>query len=138
MTNTEQLREQLLNKLKELFQLNQPDLDFGFYRIMHSSAKEVTAFIENELLDTIKSAFDSAKVEGSQNDFEAARAKVIDNIGEDAFDENGKLKEMYANSKAGKEFLAAQQKLAEAASALTGEDSVYYLAIFLFQEEILN
>lgn len=126
MTNTEQLREQLLNKLKELFQLNQPDLDFGFYRIMHSRAKEVTAFIENELLDTIKSAFDSAKVEGSQNDFEAARAKVIDNIGEDAFDENGKLKEMYANSKAGKEFLAAQQKLAEAGSALTGEDSVYY------------
>ena len=126
MTNNEQLREQLLNKLKELFQLNQPDLDFGFYRIMHSRAKEVTAFIENELLGTIKSAFDSAKVEGSQNDFEAARAKVIDNIGEDAFDENGKLKEMYANSKAGKEFLAAQQKLAEAASALTGEDSVYY------------
>lgn len=126
MTNTEQLREQLLNKLKELFQLNQPDLDFGFYRIMHSRAKEVTAFIENELLDTIKSAFDSAKVEGSQNDFEAARTKVIDNIGEDAFDENGKLKEMYANSKAGKEFLAAQQKLAEASSALTGEDSVYY------------
>lgn len=126
MTNTEQLREQLLNKLKELFQLNQPDLDFGFYRIMHSRAKEVTAFIENELLDTIKSAFDSAKVEGSQNDFESARAKVIDNIGEDAFDENGKLKEMYANSKAGKEFLAAQQKLAEAGSALTGEDSVYY------------
>ena len=126
MTNTEQLREQLLNKLKELFQLNQPDLDFGFYRIMHSRAKEVTAFIENELLDTIKSAFDSAKVEGSQNDFEAARAKVIDNIGEDAFDENGKLKEMYANSKAGKEFLAAQQKLAKAGSALTGEDSVYY------------
>lgn len=126
MTNTEQLREQLLNKLKELFQLNQPDLDFGFYRIMHSRAKEVTAFIENELLDTIKSAFDSAKVEGSQNDFDAAKAKVIDNIGEDAFDENGKLKAMYANSKAGKEFLAAQQKLADADSALTGEDSVYY------------
>ena len=126
MTNTEQLREQLLNKLKELFQLNQPDLDFGFYRIMHSRVKEVTAFIENELLDTIKSAFDSAKVEGSQNDFDSARAKVIDNIGDDAFDENGNLKEMYANSKAGKEFLAAQQKLADAGSALTGEDSVYY------------
>ena len=52
--------------------------------------------------------------------------RSFDNIGEDAFDENGKLKEMYANSKAGKEFLAAQQKLAEAGSALTGEDSVYY------------
>ena len=28
--------EKLLEKLKELFQLNQPELDFGIYRIMHA------------------------------------------------------------------------------------------------------
>ena len=28
--------QQLISKLKELFQLDQPDLDFGLYRIMHA------------------------------------------------------------------------------------------------------
>lgn len=34
MPSVIQLRERLLKKLKELFQLDQPDLDFGFYRII--------------------------------------------------------------------------------------------------------
>ncbi|QQS04121.1 MAG: hypothetical protein IPK50_17760 [Fibrobacterota bacterium] len=41
MPTTERLRKKLLNKLKELFQLDQPDLDFGFYRIMHAKAKQI-------------------------------------------------------------------------------------------------
>ena len=126
MTNTEQLRQNMLDKIKELFQLDQPDLDFGFYRIMHSRAKEITDFIEHDLLDTIKSAFDSAKVESSKTEFDAAKAKVIDAIGNDAFDANGALNPAYASSKPGKEFLAAQQKMADAGTMLSGEDSVYY------------
>ena len=43
MPQTEQLRKNLLDKIKELFQLNQPELDFGFYRIMHSRAREITS-----------------------------------------------------------------------------------------------
>lgn len=38
MPSVEQLRNRLLQKLAELFQLDQPDLDFGFYRIMHAKA----------------------------------------------------------------------------------------------------
>ena len=38
MASTQKLRNRLLRKLSELFQLNQPDLDFGFYRIMHAKA----------------------------------------------------------------------------------------------------
>jgi len=45
MPTTEQLRSKLINKLKELFQLNQPDLDFGFYRIMHAKSERVSSFI---------------------------------------------------------------------------------------------
>ena len=41
MPTAEQLRSRLVNKLKELFQLDQPDLDFGFYRIMHAKAEQV-------------------------------------------------------------------------------------------------
>ncbi|HIJ83160.1 MAG TPA: hypothetical protein HPQ00_03035, partial [Magnetococcales bacterium] len=50
MPSAEQLRSRLLKKLSELFQLDQPDLDFGFYRIMHAKAQEVQDFIGTDLL----------------------------------------------------------------------------------------
>ena len=43
--------------LKELFQLNQPDLDFGFYRVMHAKSAEVTQFLDKDLLPQVKAAF---------------------------------------------------------------------------------
>lgn len=47
----------LVTLLKELFQLDQPDLDFGIYRIMHAKAGEVTQFLERDLLPQVKDAF---------------------------------------------------------------------------------
>jgi len=47
----------LLTLLKELFQLDQPDLDFGFYRVMHAKSAEVTQFLEKDLLPQVKAAF---------------------------------------------------------------------------------
>lgn len=57
MPSTEQLRTKLIDKLKELFQLNQPDLDFGFYRIMHAKSEQVINFIEHDLLQVIQATF---------------------------------------------------------------------------------
>lgn len=57
MPSTEKLRAKLLEKLKELFQLDQPDLDFGFYRIMQVKAKQVQNFIEADLLQIIEDSF---------------------------------------------------------------------------------
>ena len=57
MPPVEQLRSRLLRKLEELFQLNQPDLDFGFYRIMHAKAQEVQDFIGDDLLRIVSDAF---------------------------------------------------------------------------------
>jgi len=57
MPTPQQLRDRLMKKLKELFQLDQPDLDFGFYRIMHARAKEIQTFIEEDLLATVAGAF---------------------------------------------------------------------------------
>ena len=47
----------LVKLLKELFQLDKPDLDFGFYRIMHAKEAEVTRFLEVDLLPQVKAAF---------------------------------------------------------------------------------
>jgi len=53
--------EKLKKILKELFQLDHPDLDFGLYRIMHAKAAEVTAFLEKELLPQVKAEFGQYK-----------------------------------------------------------------------------
>jgi len=57
MPTIQQQRDKLIGLLKELFQLDQPDLDFGFYRIMHAKAREVTAFLEEDLLKTVEEKF---------------------------------------------------------------------------------
>lgn len=49
--------EKLKTLLKELFQLDQPDLDFGLYRIMHAKSAEVSQFLDNDLLSQVKAVF---------------------------------------------------------------------------------
>lgn len=48
----------LIGLLRELFQLDQPDLDFGLYRIMHAKSGEVTQFLEKDLFPQVKKAFE--------------------------------------------------------------------------------
>lgn len=48
---------ELVAKLKELFRLDQPDLDFGVYRIMRAKSAEVTAFLERDLPSEVHAAF---------------------------------------------------------------------------------
>ena len=43
--------------LRELFQLDSADLDFGIYRIMNSKRSEIERFLDNDLLPQIKEAF---------------------------------------------------------------------------------
>lgn len=58
MTDTNPTKfTKLVTLLRELFQLDQPDLDFGIYRIMHAKAGEVTQFLERDLLPQVKTAF---------------------------------------------------------------------------------
>jgi adenine-specific DNA-methyltransferase len=47
----------LISLLKELFQLNQPDLDFGLFRILHAKSSEISQFLDKDLLPQVKLAF---------------------------------------------------------------------------------
>ncbi|PKL44159.1 MAG: site-specific DNA-methyltransferase [Candidatus Riflebacteria bacterium HGW-Riflebacteria-1] len=81
MPSVEQLRGRLFKKLKELFQLDQPDLDFGFYRIMHAKAKQVQEFLEKDLLKIVSDAFsevDEAKCASYKADYEKALKMASD------------------------------------------------------------
>ena len=50
-------RERFAALLRELFQLNQPDLDFGIYRIMHARKDDINRFIEKDLPRIVNEAF---------------------------------------------------------------------------------
>ncbi|WP_417510830.1 DNA methyltransferase [Methylophaga sp.] len=50
-------KEKFIGLLHELFQLNQPELDFGLYRIMHAKSDQIKAFIQNDLASEIDEAF---------------------------------------------------------------------------------
>ena len=58
--------DKLKTLLKELFQLDQPDLDFGLYRIMHAKSAEVTQFLDVDLLPQVKAAFAAVAPEWRQ------------------------------------------------------------------------
>lgn len=73
--------DKLIRLLKELFQLDQPDLDFGLYRIMHARSDEITQFLDHDLLPQVKEAFrqyqtaDKAELEKElQQAIESAKA----------------------------------------------------------------
>jgi adenine-specific DNA-methyltransferase len=73
--------DKLIRLLKELFQLDQPDLDFGFYRIMHAKADQVTKFLEEDLLGIVREAFgeaDEARTAEAKAAYEAARQQAIE------------------------------------------------------------
>ena len=53
--------EKLKTLLRELFQLDQPELDFGLYRIMHAKAGEVKQFLDRDLLPQVKQEFSQYK-----------------------------------------------------------------------------
>ena len=63
--------EKLKTLLKELFQLDKPDLDFGLYRVLHAKSAEVSQFLDKDLLPQVRTAFgqyrtaDKAEIENS-------------------------------------------------------------------------
>ena len=74
--------DELCAKLKEIFELDKPELDFGIYRIIHTRAKEINAFLETRLAQKVKaalagnSAAEKAVLEKELNDA-IAQAKAL-------------------------------------------------------------
>ena len=68
--------EKLKTLMKELFQLDQPDLDFGLYRVMHAKSAEVSQFLDKDLLPQVKAAFGQYKT-ADKAELEKELSKVI-------------------------------------------------------------
>tara|TARA_Y100001934_G_scaffold200780_1_gene236719 strand:- start:25 stop:978 length:954 start_codon:yes stop_codon:yes gene_type:complete len=98
----QQRREKFAELLREMFQLNQPELDFGLYRIMHARKGDINAFIEKDLPAITKAAFkDFASQDKAQleDDLAAAR-KAAEDAGFNP-DDSPRVKELQEQLKGG-------------------------------------
>ena len=62
-------------KLKEIFQYEKSDLDFGIYKILNLKRKEIQEFIDVELKDLIKEKF--AELESAESDFDSDKLEKL-------------------------------------------------------------
>ncbi len=104
----EELRQELQEKLRELFQFNVSDLDFGIYRILNRKKDEIKKFIQKDLLNTIEDGLEEYK-KADKSKVEDAKQKVVNSLGEGAF-EDGELAEQYKDTPVGDEYLAAKKE----------------------------
>ena len=67
--------------LREMFQLDRGDLDFGLYRIMNLKTAEVAAFLDRDLLPQVKTKLNLTSAEaraGLERELKEARGAAID------------------------------------------------------------
>jgi len=114
--------------LRELFQFESADLDFGIYRIMNHKREVIERFIDEDLPQAIDDELDRgalAEQSRANQALEAARKKVLDALGDDALDVQGNLAEKYRDIPAGKEYLTAQAHAAGARDHQALEAAIY-------------
>ena len=115
-TNLEKFRD----LLRQLFQLDQADLDFGIYRIMNQKRDEILRFLDQDLLPQVKAAFaeyQSADKSVLQAQLEQAVNKAKD-LGADA-DSMPVVKEL-------------RQKIATEAVDITALENTVFSHLFNF------
>lgn len=90
--------------LRELFQFDLADLDFGIYRIMNHKRQVIERWITEDLPKDIEKELQQgalAEQQQAQQALADLRQKVLDTLGEEAIDAEGNLAEAYQNTKVG-------------------------------------
>jgi len=106
--------ERLQQTLREIFQLDYADLDFGLYRIFHLRRKEIEEFIANQLPEEVAKAF--AEVSGQDRERLEAEVKRLaqqlrDNVADDAITPSGEVAQAYANTKLARQYAENRRRL---------------------------
>ncbi|MCX7679877.1 MAG: hypothetical protein N2316_11765 [Spirochaetes bacterium] len=104
-------KEKFQTLLRDLFQFDCADLDFGIYRIMNHKRAVIERFITENLPKAIaeelaRDAF--AKQGRAQEALNAARKELVNNLGEATIEVNGNLAEQYRETPLGRKYLEAQ------------------------------
>ncbi|WP_019656460.1 site-specific DNA-methyltransferase [Variovorax atrisoli] len=58
--------QELVAKLREIFQIDRPELDFGIYRILNARAGEINDYLENRLAEKVQAALSAGSAASAQ------------------------------------------------------------------------
>ena len=138
MTSTPTSLAKFQSLLRELFQFDQADLDFGIYRIMNHKRDAVERFITEQLPASVAAELDRGPLAEQANAsaaLEQARQdliKLADSMGEAAFDERGELTERYRTVPGSKDYREAQARLDDNNRSREAVESAIYNHLYSF------
>lgn len=113
----------LIAKLKEIFQINRPDLDFGVYRILNARSAEIAEFLDKRLKTKVEQYLGEAKSSLDENVLKELEAELKAEFGKRAFNEQGQLIDAEAiESALGQKYIALTQADAH---EMTDQSQVY-------------
>ncbi|PSD35540.1 site-specific DNA-methyltransferase [Acinetobacter radioresistens] len=113
----------LVSKLKEIFQINRPDLDFGVYRILNARSDEIAEFLDKRLKTKVEQYLGEAKSSLDENAIKELEAELKAEFGKRAFNEQGELIDAEAiESALGQKYIALTQADAH---EMTDQSQVY-------------
>ena len=128
MTTANQNQEKFQQLLRELFQFDCADLDFGIYRVMNHKRDAVEKFISEDLAKAVSEELD----QGVLHDQELALSELQDTtqliretLGNKALDAAGNLNESYHDIPIGKKYLKLQRRTRGARSRATLERDIF-------------
>ena len=117
-------RKKLQSLLRDLFQFDHADLDFGIYRIMNEKRDEIERFIEHDLLDVVEEALAHFQ-ESDREELEAQLAEKRAQLGDAAFDETGAVREKFRSITIAQQYMDLRRQLRQIAVAEETEARVF-------------
>jgi adenine-specific DNA-methyltransferase len=105
--------EKFKNFLKELFQFELADLDFGIYRVLNYKREQVGEFINDKLPGIVKSAFEKHKSDLTQNleqEFKNVLEEIRRNFGENAISYTGELVDNFKNTPLAQKYIRIKEQ----------------------------
>jgi adenine-specific DNA-methyltransferase len=118
-------RKKLQSLLRDLFQFDHADLDFGIYRIMNEKRDEVERFIEQDLLDVLDEAL-ARFHEVDRAELEMERAEKRNQLGSEAFDAEGSVREPFRGLTLVQDHMELRRQLRQSAVAAGAEAAKEY------------
>jgi len=117
-------RQKLQALLRELFQFDCADLDFGIYRIMNQKRQDVERFIEHDLLDAVAQGLAHFQA-AEREDLETQLAEKRRLLGPTAFDETGAVREAFQGLPIAQEYMQAWHALKQLDLAAETEARIF-------------
>lgn len=128
LMNSQTNLEKLQGLLRQIFQFESAELDFGIYRIMNYKRDAIEKFITKDLVEAISKELDRgvlAEQSQSAKAFKEVIEQIHDSLGKDAIDEEGNLNEAYRKAPLGKKYLELKEKAVGASSRASLEAIIY-------------